>query len=89
MRNFRSNPAQRRDHYQELTEKIVAALEAGIAPWRRPWDLNACGGRDHQLSPNCDIGTPLDISCCLSEESIGQIWETEFCRQRLADASSP
>jgi antirestriction protein ArdC len=44
MRNFRSNPAQRRDHYQELTDKIVAALEAGTAPWRRPWDPNACGG---------------------------------------------
>ena len=44
MRNFRSNPAQRRDHYQELTDKIVAALEVGTAPWRRPWDPNACGG---------------------------------------------
>jgi antirestriction protein ArdC len=44
MRNFRNNPAQRRDYYQELTDKIVAALEAGIAPWRRPWDPNACGG---------------------------------------------
>jgi antirestriction protein ArdC len=44
MRNFRSNPAQRRDHYQELTDKIIAALEAGAAPWRRPWDKTACGG---------------------------------------------
>ena len=44
MRNFRSNPAQRRDHYQELTDKIIAALEAGTAPWRRPWDKAACGG---------------------------------------------
>ena len=43
MRNLRSHPAQRRDHYQELTDRIVAALEAGIAPWRRPWDPNACG----------------------------------------------
>ena len=44
MRNLRSHPTQRRDHYQELTERIVAALEAGVAPWRRPWDPNACGG---------------------------------------------
>ena len=44
MRNLRSHPTQRRDHYQELTDKIVAALEAGVAPWRRPWDPNACGG---------------------------------------------
>ena len=44
MRNLRSHPTQRRDHYQELTDKITAALEAGVAPWRRPWDPNACGG---------------------------------------------
>ncbi len=44
MRNFRSSPAQRRDHYQELTDKIIAALEAGTAPWRRPWDKAAAGG---------------------------------------------
>ena len=31
MRNFRSSPAQRRDHYQELTDKIIAALEAGYS----------------------------------------------------------
>ena len=44
MRNLRSHPTQRRDHYQELTNKIIAALEAGVAPWRRPWDPNACSG---------------------------------------------
>jgi antirestriction protein ArdC len=44
MRNFRTNFAQRRDHYQDLTDKIIAALEAGTAPWRRPWNPDACGG---------------------------------------------
>jgi len=44
IRHFRSNPAQRYDHYQELTGKIIAALEAGMVPWRRPWDKTACGG---------------------------------------------
>ena len=43
MRNFR-DPAQRRDHYQELTDKIIIALEAGTAPWRRPWDKAVAGG---------------------------------------------
>jgi antirestriction protein ArdC len=60
MRNFRSNPAQRRDHYQELTGKIIAALEAGTAPWRRPWDKTACGGasqRRHRPS------LPRAVSC--------------------------
>ena len=45
MRNFRSHPAQRRDHYQELTDKIVAALEAGVAPWRGPWDRTPAAHR--------------------------------------------
>ena len=25
------------DHYQAVTDRIVAALEAGTLPWRRPW----------------------------------------------------
>lgn len=28
----------RRDLYQETTDKIVAALESGTVPWRRPWN---------------------------------------------------
>lgn len=33
-----------RDHYQELTDRIVAALEAGTRPWQKPWDPNKAGG---------------------------------------------
>ncbi len=25
------------DHYQAVTDRVIAALEAGTAPWRRPW----------------------------------------------------
>lgn len=28
---------QRRDLYQQVTDKIILALENGVAPWRRPW----------------------------------------------------
>lgn len=35
--------AARRDHYQEATDRIVAALEDGTAPWQRPWDKAAVG----------------------------------------------
>ena len=35
MRHFHSNPAQTRDHYQELIDKIIVAPEAGRAPLRR------------------------------------------------------
>ena len=30
--------------YAEVTAQIVAALEAGTPPWRRPWDENKTGG---------------------------------------------
>ncbi len=33
-----------RDLYAEVTDKIVAALESGVAPWVRPWRSNAKGG---------------------------------------------
>lgn len=33
-----------RDLYAELTAQIVAELEAGTPPWRRPWDENKAGG---------------------------------------------
>ena len=33
-----------RDHYQEVTDRIIAALEAGTPPWRRPWDPDKSGG---------------------------------------------
>lgn len=32
------------DLYQEVTDKIIAALEAGVMPWQRGWDQAACGG---------------------------------------------
>jgi len=33
-----------RDHYQDVTDRIIEALEAGTAPWRRPWTLTKAGG---------------------------------------------
>lgn len=35
---------QPRDHYQELTDRIVAALETGVKPWAKPWDEAAASG---------------------------------------------
>lgn len=32
-----SQTKQRRDLYQEVTDKIIAAIESGTAPWQRGW----------------------------------------------------
>jgi antirestriction protein ArdC len=42
-RGNRTNPL-RRDHYQDVTDRIIAALEAGTPPWRKPWDPDKAGG---------------------------------------------
>ena len=40
-----------RDHYQEVTDKIIAALEAGTVPWRKPWDSEKVGGPQAPINP--------------------------------------
>jgi antirestriction protein ArdC len=32
-----------RDHYIEVTNQIIAALESGTPPWRKPWDSRKAG----------------------------------------------
>lgn len=41
MRKHERNP---RDHYAEITDQIIAALEAGTPPWRQPWDNAKASG---------------------------------------------
>ncbi len=33
-----------RDLYQEVTDRVVAALEAGTPPWRQPWNPSMASG---------------------------------------------
>lgn len=41
------NKKPKRDLYQEVTEKIISALEAGTTPWQRPWTALAEFGMPH------------------------------------------
>jgi len=53
-----SDNTAKRDVYQEVTNRIIAALETGTAPWLRPWrDTNAGG----ELEPyNAATGRPYN-----------------------------
>ena len=33
--------AEHRDHHQEVTDRIIAALEGGTKPWQQPWSRDA------------------------------------------------
>ena len=50
MTKLRSDVA-RRDHYEELTNTIIAKLEDGVLPWRRPWDPKKCGAATSPMNP--------------------------------------
>ena len=50
----RSAVKERRDVHQDVTDRIVAALEQGTAPWVKPW--NARGG----LPVNATTGRPYN-----------------------------
>ena len=39
------------DHYIEVTNRIIAALEAGTPPWRKPWDSSKTGRYAGDHSP--------------------------------------
>ncbi len=41
----------RRDPCQEVTDRILEALEAGTKPWVRPWDPGKAGGPQAPLNP--------------------------------------
>ena len=45
-----------RDHYQAITDRIVAALESGTKPWQQPWDDAKAGGP--ALPVNAATGRP-------------------------------
>jgi antirestriction protein ArdC len=38
-----AKPEIRRDLYQELTDRVIRALEAGTTPWQKPWNNVAVG----------------------------------------------
>jgi len=45
-----------RDHYAEVTNQVIAALEAGTPPWRKPWESGAARGPGPGTPRNATTG---------------------------------
>ena len=76
----------RRDLHQEITDKIVAALEAGAAPWLKPW---ATGARDIGHPRNADTRRPysgINILLLWIAQSVGGYTSTEWLTYKQAKA---
>ncbi len=41
----------RRDHYQDVTDRILEALETGVKPWIRPWKPDEAAGPQSPFNP--------------------------------------
>jgi antirestriction protein ArdC len=41
---------------QDITAKIIEALEKGVKPWRRPWSISKNAGRPKSLTGHCYTG---------------------------------
>jgi len=39
--------AAKRDHYEEITNRVISALESGTAPWQKPWKRSPYGNAPH------------------------------------------
>src|SRR3954466_13960968 len=44
--------AMKRDLYSEVSARIVAELEAGAAPWIKPWSATACANTPCNAATN-------------------------------------
>ena len=74
----------KRDHYQEVTDQIVAALENGIIPWRRTWAQGACG-----MPMNCTTGRfyrGINTLLLGLAQSISSRDDPRWCSYRQAQA---
>lgn len=58
--------------YQIITEKIIAQLEAGTAPWRKPW--NATTGWPRSIT--CRRYRGVNVFLLLAEDHISPLWLT-------------
>jgi antirestriction protein ArdC len=78
----------RHDHQQEITNRILAALEAGDRPWQRPWrieapmlPINAITGRPYRginlvmLAIASFASTAGDPRWCTYKQAAGRGWQ--------------
>ena len=49
---------EHRDLHREVTERIVAELEKGVMPWKRPWSAGSLAGTGSFLPRNAVNGRP-------------------------------
>lgn len=91
LHNSMGGKQMKKDVYQEITDKIIAALEKGIAPWVKPWascgaPRNAVTGREYSginllLLAMSPYASPLWLTYNQAKASGGQVRKGEHGTQ--------
>lgn len=76
---MKSQPRQ--DVYQQITDRIVAALESGVRPWMQPWNSGhaagpVCRPLRHNLQPYSGINVLILWSAAAERGYEAPIWMT-------------
>ncbi len=80
---------QRRDVRQELTDELIRMVEAGTAPWQKPWDATAAATA-LQMPQNPVTGKPYrggnSIQLLIAATKMGQGDDPRWCTYKQAQA---
>jgi antirestriction protein ArdC len=71
-------PSQRKIR-EEITAKIIAALEKDLLPWRQTWAANSCGSHTNVISRKAYSGVnPLVLELHSAEHHLSSRWWATF-----------
>ncbi len=61
---------------QQITERIITAIEQGVLPWRRPWRMSPNAGRPMNVvsKKNYNGVNPLLLSIAAMQHGFGSKW---------------
>ncbi len=80
---------QRRDVRQELTDELIRMVEAGTAPWQKPWDATAAATA-LQMPQNPVTGKPYrggnSIQLLIAATKMGEGDDPRWCTYKQAQA---
>jgi antirestriction protein ArdC len=80
--------AEKRDNYQLATDKIIAALEAGTVPWRKPWNPDAAGC---SMTPRNAVTNKkyrgMNTVFLALDGKVAQTGDPRFCTYKQAQAA--
>lgn len=75
---------EHRDHYQEVTDRIIAALEAGTKPWQRPWSAGTATSPMAPMNPTTGRKYHGINSLVLAMSAVAMGGDPRFCSYKQA-----